>query len=80
MPSNILSYSFTTYISPSISNSISVSAYSIIGEGDKITIKRETKKQDLIEIQLSKKQGKKTRFNWNWSWRKRQWTWKLSLC
>ena len=38
LQSNILSYSFTTYISPSISNSISVSAYSIIGEGEKITI------------------------------------------
>ena len=38
---------------------MSISAYSIIGEGDKITIKRETKKQDLIEIQLPKKQGKK---------------------
>ena len=32
LESNILSYSFTTYISPSISNSISVSEYSIIGE------------------------------------------------
>ena len=32
LQSNILSYSFTTYISPSISNSISVIEYSIIGE------------------------------------------------
>ncbi len=35
--SNVLSYNFTNYINPYISNTIIVSAYSILGEGDKIT-------------------------------------------
>ena len=36
--SNVLSYNFSNYINPYISNTISVSAYTILGEGDKITI------------------------------------------
>ena len=34
----ILSYTFSNYISPTISNSISVIAYNNLGEGNKITI------------------------------------------
>ena len=51
---NILSYTFSNYISPTISNSISVSAYNNLSEGNKITI---------VNVYSSSIPGKITRIN-----------------